>query len=90
LPAGPSELLVIADESAEPAFVAADLLSQAEHGIDSQVILLTPSERLLARVLSEIDSQTKLLSRRNIVRQSLVHSRAILVRDLPTAITVSN
>ena len=90
LPAGPSELLVIADESAEPAFVAADLLSQAEHGIDSQVILLTPSERLLARVLSEIGSQTKLLSRRNIVRQSLVHSRAILVRDLPTAITVSN
>ena len=70
--------------------MAADLLSQAEHGIDSQVILLTPSERLLARVLSEIDSQTKLLSRRNIVRQSLVHSRAILVRDLPTAITVSN
>ena len=90
LPAGPSEVLVIADEEAEPSFVAADLLSQAEHGIDSQVILLTPSERLLSQVLLEIDSQTKLLGRREIVRQSLANSRAILVRDLPTAIEVSN
>ena len=90
LPAGPSEVLVIADDKAEPAFVAADLLSQAEHGIDSQVILLTPSERLLNRVLSEIESQTRQLSRREIVRQSLAHSRAVLVRDLPTAIDVSN
>ncbi len=90
LPAGPSEVLVIADDKAEPAFVAADLLSQAEHGIDSQVILLTPSERLLIRVLSEIESQTQRLSRRNIVRQSLAHSRAILVRDLPAAIEISN
>ena len=90
LPAGPSEVLVIADDKAEAAFVAADLLSQAEHGIDSQVILLTPSERLLIQVLSEIESQTQRLSRRNIVRQSLAHSRAILVRDLPTAIEVSN
>ena len=90
LPAGPSEVLVIADEKAEPSFVAADLLSQAEHGIDSQVILLTPSERLLDRVLSEVEAQTKPLTRRGIVRQSLAHSRAILVRDLPTAIDVSN
>ena len=90
LPAGPSEVLVIADDKAEPAFVAADLLSQAEHGIDSQVILLTPSEPLLNRVLSEIESQTRQLSRREIVRQSLAHSRAVLVRDLPTAIEVSN
>ena len=90
LPAGPSEVLVIADETAEPAFVAADLLSQAEHGIDSQVILLTPGERLLDRVLSEIESQTKKLSRREIVRQSLANSRAILVRDLATAVKVSN
>lgn len=90
LPAGPSEVLVIADDKAEPAFVASDLLSQAEHGIDSQVILLTPSERLLIRVLSEIETQTKLLGRRDIVRQTLAHSRAILVRDLPTAIDVSN
>ena len=90
LPAGPSEVLVIADDKAEPAFVAADLLSQAEHGTDSQVILLTPSERLLDRALSEVESQTKLLGRRDIVRQSLAHSRAILVRDLPTAVEVSN
>ena len=90
LPAGPSEVLVIADDKAEPAFVAADLLSQAEHGIDSQVILLTPSEPLLNRVLSEIESQTRQLSRREIVRQSLAHSRAVLVRNLPTAIEVSN
>ena len=90
LPAGPSEVLVIADDEAEPSFVAADLLSQAEHGIDSQVILLTPSERLLSHVLLEIDSQTKLLGRREIVRQSLANSRAILVRDLQTAIEVSN
>ena len=90
LPAGPSEVLVIADETAEPAFVAADLLSQAEHGTDSQVILLTPGERLLDRVLSEIESQAKKLSRREIVRQSLANSRAILVRDLATAVEVSN
>ena len=90
LPAGPSELLVIADDKAEPSFVAADLLSQAEHGIDSQVILVTPSERLLNQVLSEIESQTQRLSRREIVRQSLAHSRAILVRDLATAVEVSN
>ena len=90
LPAGPSEVLVIADDMAEPSFVAADLLSQAEHGIDSQVILLTPSERVLNQVLTEVESQTHPLSRREIVRQSLAHSRAILVRDLPTAIEVSN
>lgn len=90
LPAGPSEVLVIADEMADPAFVAADLLSQAEHGIDSQVILLTPGERLLERVLTEIESQTKKLSRREIVRQSLANSRAILVRDLASAVEVSN
>lgn len=90
LPAGPSEVLVIADEMAEPAFVAADLLSQAEHGIDSQVILLTPSERLLDQVLSEIESQAKTLSRREIVRQSLTNSRAILVSDLAIAVEVSN
>ena len=90
LPAGPSEVLVIADDMAEPSFVAADLLSQAEHGVDSQVILLTPSERLLNQVLLEVESQAQQLSRRDIVRQSLAHSRAILVRDLATAIAVSN
>ena len=90
LPAGPSEVLVIADDKANPSFVAADLLSQAEHGIDSQVILLTPSEGLLNRVLSEIESQTQSLSRREIVCESLAHSRAILVRDLPTAVEISN
>ncbi len=90
LPAGPSEVLVIADDKANPSFVAADLLSQAEHGIDSQVILLTPSEGLLNRVLSEIESQTQSLSRHEIVCESLAHSRVILVRDLPTAVEISN
>ena len=90
LPAGPSEVLVIADDTANPAFVAADLLSQAEHGVDSQVILLTPSDSLLGRVLTEIGVQAKRLSRREIVRRSLANSRAILVRDLSIAVEISN
>ena len=90
LPAGPSEVLVIADEEAEPAFVAADLLSQAEHGVDSQVILLSPSERLLDRAVAEVESQLRPLGRREIVQQSLAHSRAIQVRDLSEAVEVSN
>ncbi len=90
LPAGPSEVLVIADDEADPTFVAADLLSQAEHGVDSQVILLTPSEQLLDRVLAAIETQVRRLSRREIIRESLAHSRAILVDDLATALQVSN
>ena len=90
LPAGPSEILVIADGNANPAFVAADLLSQAEHGPDSQVILVTTSENLLEAVLEAIDQQQKRLSRRHIIKNSLAHSRAILVADLETALNVSN
>ena len=90
LPAGPSEVLVIADHQANPGFVAADLLSQAEHGVDSQVILLTPSESLLDQVLAAIEIQTLRLSRRDVIRESLAHSRAILVADLATALEISN
>lgn len=90
LPAGPSEVLVIADAEAEPTFVAADLLSQAEHGVDSQVILVTASEALLDRVLAAIESQVQRLGRRDIIRKSLAHSRAVVVRDLDTAVEVSN
>ena len=90
LPAGPSEVLVIADGAANPAFVAADLLSQAEHGADSQVILLTVCEQLLDRVLVEVERRARGLSRYAVVRESLAHSRAILVADLATALEVSN
>jgi len=90
MPAGPSEVLVIADGDANPAFVAADLLSQAEHGPDSQVILVTTSETLLAAVLEAVERQQGRLSRRDIIRESLTHARAILVADLETALEVSN
>jgi histidinol dehydrogenase len=90
MPAGPSEVLVIADQDANPAFVAADLLSQAEHGPDSQVLLVTTSETLLEATLSEMAQQKKRLSRSEIIQESLMHSRAILVADLKTALKVSN
>jgi len=90
MPAGPSEVLVIADAAANPAFVAADLLSQAEHGPDSQVILVTTSESLLASALAQLERQQERLSRRDIIRASLAHARAILVTDLETALQVSN
>ncbi|HET9475014.1 MAG TPA: histidinol dehydrogenase [Steroidobacteraceae bacterium] len=90
LPAGPSEVLIIADDSANPRFVAADLLAQAEHDTLAQVIFVTPSRQLIARVVGEIDSQLPSLSRRDIVRQSLSASRCILVNDLDTAMAVSN
>lgn len=78
MPAGPSEVMVIADESADPAFVAADLLSQAEHGSDSQVMLFTKSESLISAVQSEIDKQLVLLPRKDVAIQSLAHSMAVL------------
>ncbi len=90
LPAGPSEVLVIADANANPTFVAADLLSQAEHGPDSQVILVTTSGDLLEAVMGAIGQQQERLSRRHIIKDSLTHSRAILVADLKTALNVSN
>lgn len=81
LPAGPSELMVIADASANPEFIAADLLSQAEHGIDSQVILLTPSEDLIGKVKEQIDLQLQKLPRAEIATEALDHSRVIHFQD---------
>ena len=90
MPAGPSEVLVIADGLANPEFVAADLLSQAEHGEDSQVILVTDSEALAADVQSELGEQLALLSRRKIAAKSIATSRIIIVDDLTMAVEVSN
>lgn len=90
LPAGPSEVLVIADEGSAPAFVAADLLSQAEHGADSQVLLVTTSQSLAEAVLREIDTQLRTLSRRDVARQALENSRLIVVASLEAAIALSN
>ena len=89
-PAGPSEVLVIADEQARADFVAADLLSQAEHGGDSQVLLLTTSELQADAVSEQITIQKKKLSRLAIVDEALGHSSIIVVDDLDTALAISN
>jgi histidinol dehydrogenase len=89
-PAGPSEVLVIADATANAAFVASDLLSQAEHGVDSHVLLLTTSEELAAAVATQIEEQKARLTRRAIVEGSLANSGAIVVPDLPTALAIAN
>jgi histidinol dehydrogenase len=90
MPAGPSEVLVIADAGADAGFVAADLLSQAEHGPDSQVLLLSDDAGLLARVDTAIDAQLATLPRAEIARRSLAASRAILVDRIETAFDISN
>jgi len=90
MPAGPSEVLVIADAGADAAFVAADLLSQAEHGPDSQVLLLTDDEALLVAVEAEVERQVALLPREAIARQALAASRLILVDRLQQAFAISN
>jgi histidinol dehydrogenase len=90
MPAGPSEVLVIADAGANPAFVAADLLSQAEHGPDSQVLLLTDSAALLDAVAGEVDAQLARLPRADIARRALEASRLVLVRDIGQAIAISD
>lgn len=90
LPAGPSEVEVWADESSVPQFVAADLLSQAEHGVDSQVVLVTATEGLIEAVQDEIDRQLPLLPRADIARRSLENSKMILVRDLDEALALTN
>lgn len=90
MPAGPSEVLVIADAGANPAFVAADLLSQAEHGPDSQVLLLTDDAALLAQVEAEVQAQLACLSRADIAAQALQSSRLILVDALVQAFQISN
>jgi histidinol dehydrogenase len=90
MPAGPSEVLVIADADANPVFVAADLLSQAEHGPDSQVILLSPSADVLDKVAAEVERQCAELPRNAIARQALAQSRLIAVDSLTQAVEVSN
>ena len=90
MPAGPSEVLVIADEHANPEYVAADLLSQAEHGVDSQVVLLTNSDELASRVAAELDAQLSELSRADIARASLENSQLVVVSSLDDAVSVSN
>ena len=90
MPAGPSELMVIADDSANPLFVAADLLSQAEHGADSQVIMLTDSKIMIDRVESEIEKQTATLERKDIALQSLANSSLILLNTIDECLEVSN
>ena len=90
MPAGPSEVLVIADAQANPTFVAADLLSQAEHGKDSQVILVTPCRTLANAVIDEVAKQLAELPRKEIAEVSLSFSRIILTRDLAQCVAISN
>jgi histidinol dehydrogenase len=90
MPAGPSEVLVVADAGARPEFVAADLLAQAEHGPDSQVLLLTDAPELLTRVRAEIEDQLERLPRADIARRSLDHARLIHVDSIDNAISISN
>ena len=90
MPAGPSEVLIIADSTADPVFIAADLLSQAEHGSDSQVVLLTDSKGLLVRVLRELKAQIQALPRKKIAVQALKKSFSVLFNDLQECIEFSN
>lgn len=90
MPAGPSEVLVIADETANPEFVAADLLSQAEHGIDSQVILLSNDESVIQRTIKELEKQIVKLPRSVIAESALKNSRAILLKDIKVCMEFSN
>ena len=90
LPAGPSEVLVIADDSARPEFVAADLLAQAEHSGDAQVVLVTTSRTLAEATLQQVEEQTRRLERAATVRESIRHSRVVLVDSLDAAFELSN
>lgn len=90
MPAGPSELLVMGDDESRPDFIAADLLSQAEHGIDSQVLFVTTEEAYLNLVHFAIDQQLQNLPRREIIQQTLVNSKLIVVKDIEEAIELSN
>lgn len=90
LPAGPSEVLVIADAAASPEFVAADLLAQAEHSSDAQVVLVTTSRQLAEHTLQQLELQMRRLGRERTLRESIEHSRVILVDSLEAAFEVSN
>ena len=90
MPAGPSEVMVLADESAEAAFVAADLLSQAEHGVDSQVIFVTDSESLVVDVEAEVEKQLAELPRQEIAQKALENSRLIVLKDAAEMVEMCN
>ena len=90
MPAGPSELLVMADDSANASFVASDLLSQAEHGADSQVILVSTSKKFINEVEREVEEQIKLLPRQEIAEKSIANSKLIYVADNETAVALIN
>lgn len=90
MPAGPSEVCVLADSSANPSFIAADLLSQAEHGPDSQVLLITNDEALIEKVNVELEQQLKILSRKSVAEKSLGNSKIILVEDIAKGIEMVN
>ena len=90
MPAGPSEVCVLADENANPAFVAADLLSQAEHGIDSQVLLISTSEDMMQQVQAEVERQLNLLPRKEIAQKALENSRMVLVASADEMMALSN
>jgi len=90
MPAGPSELAVIADSSADPAFIAADLLSQAEHGTDSQVILVATREKILSKVRAELESQLATLPRKEIAKAALKNSRLIVMEDKESILDMIN
>lgn len=90
MPAGPSEVEVLADETANPVFVASDLLSQAEHGVDSQAVLVTTSESLADKVMKEVEIQLEKLPRKEIASKSVANSKIFIVKDMQEAITLSN
>lgn len=90
MPAGPSEVEVLADETANPAFIAADLLSQAEHGADSQVLFVSTDLDLIGKVELELSEQLLHLSRKEIAEQALLHSKTIYVEDMDTAVAITN
>ncbi|MBP5423590.1 MAG: histidinol dehydrogenase [Paludibacteraceae bacterium] len=90
MPAGPSEVEVLADDSANPVFVASDLLSQAEHGVDSQAILITTSEQLAEKVMTEVGKQLDKLPRKEIAEKSIANSKIFIVHTIDEAIALSN
>ena len=90
MPAGPSEVEVLADGTANPVFVAADLLSQAEHGADSQVLLVTTDEALVDKVQAEVERQLAVLPRKEIAAKSLASSKLVVVRDMEEALEMTN
>ena len=90
MPAGPSELLVVADDSANAAFVASDLLSQAEHGVDSQVILVSTSKQMIAAVETEVEQQLEKLPRKAIAEKAIANSKLIYVEEDQVAIELIN